>query len=332
MVWLRRFLNFLTIISGYLISRLTHKVIHWGSPMAVSIEPTNLCNLSCKECPSGGGELSRPSGTMTAPIFRSVIDQLSPQLTYLTYYFQGEPFLNPEFFVTIRYARSKKIFVSTSTNGHFFASSNIVQIIESGLNRLIISLDGTDQESYASYRVGGSFDKVIDGIGHLTEMKKQMKSPSPVLVIQFLVLKTNQHQIRDIKKLGKQLGVDKVEIKTAQFHDFQKGNPLMPDDPKYSRYVLNRSTDLQLDDPPAQYRIKSHRPNSCFRMWSGCVFTWDGKVVPCCFDKDAKYEMGDMEKNSFQEIWKSKNYHDFRVRILKNRKSIDICNNCTQTF
>ena len=261
---------------------------------------------------------------MDASLFRSVIGQLSPYLSYLSLYFQGEPFLNSGFFDSIQYARSKKIYVSTSTNGHFLTPGNAESIIKSGLNRLIISLDGTDQESYASYRVGGNFEKVTEGIRQLVKIKKELNSRTPSIVIQFLVLKTNQHQIKEIKHLGKQLRVDKVVIKTAQFNHFQNGNPLMSDIPEYSRYSLTNS--------PAQYQIKNHLPNACFRMWSGCVFTWDGKVVPCCFDKDASYTLGNMQKESFHEIWRSRGYHDFRAKILKSRKSIAICNNCTQTF
>jgi radical SAM protein with 4Fe4S-binding SPASM domain len=65
-------------------------------------------------------------------------------------------------------------------------------------------------------------------------------------------------------------------------------------------------------------------------MWSGCVITWDGKVVPCCFDKDAKHQLGDLKTQSFRQLWKSKLYQSFRTSILKSRKEIDICQNCSE--
>lgn len=331
MIWLRRLINLVGITSTYLLSRMTHRVIHLGKPAAVSIEPTNHCNLSCPECPSGRNELKRARGHMDPVFFRSIIDQLSPQLTYLTLYFQGEPYLDPNFFESIRYARSKKIYVSTSTNGHFFSQENIVQTISSGLNRLIISLDGTNQEAYASYRIGGNFEKVTEGIRQLVSIKKERHAATPLIILQFLVLKTNQHQIREIKMLGKQLRVDKVELKTAQFNNYQFGHPLMPDILKYSRYTLSKSA-LQHHSSPTTYQHKNHFPNACFRMWSSCVLTWDGIVVPCCYDKHAEHALGDMTRQSFQTIWKSPEYDSFRLKILKNRKSVPICMNCSQRF
>lgn len=330
MLWFTRFFNLIAIIFSYLISILTRQVFHRGMPLAASIEPTNYCNLACPECPSGHKELTRSRGYMEPALFRSIIDQLSPQLTYLTYYFQGEPYLYPGFFDCVSYARSKKIFVSTSTNAHFLSQENVEKTIRSGLNRLIVSLDGIDQETYASYRMGGNLEKVTEGIKLLTGMKKRLKSKTPYVIIQFLVLKTNQHQIHEIRKLGIELGADKVELKTAQFSDYQHGNPLMTSLKKYSRYTLiNHGPEGYKSET---YRLQSRRPDACFRMWSSCVFSWDGKVVPCCFDKDARHVLGDLNTKTFQEIWKNRVYSNFRKTILKNRKSVEICNNCTQTF
>jgi radical SAM protein with 4Fe4S-binding SPASM domain len=65
-------------------------------------------------------------------------------------------------------------------------------------------------------------------------------------------------------------------------------------------------------------------------MWQGCVITWDGKIVPCCFDKDAKYKLGNLSISKFEEIWFSESYDRFRRSILKSRNQIDICTNCTE--
>ncbi|MFH1159542.1 MAG: SPASM domain-containing protein [bacterium] len=67
-------------------------------------------------------------------------------------------------------------------------------------------------------------------------------------------------------------------------------------------------------------------------MWSGCVITWDGLVVPCCFDKDADHCLGDLKTQSFQDIWRGEKYREFRKRIFTERKSVDICRNCTQKW
>ncbi|MCX6305280.1 MAG: radical SAM/SPASM domain-containing protein [Bacteroidetes bacterium] len=327
---LKRGINLIKIVKSYLISRITKRVIHWGNPLAVSIEPNNSCNLQCPECPAGMKELTRPRGFMEPALFRSIINQLLPHLSYLTLYFQGEPFMSKHFFDFISYATSKKIFVATSTNGHFLDAATVQKTIASGLNRLIISLDGADQQSYEAYRRGGDFNKVITGIRLLVSEKKRLKKQTPQVVLQCLVLSSNEHHLDEIRKMAKELGADKLEFKTAQFNDFEHGNPLMPETTKYSRYKppahpLTRS-------PVHQFTPKNRMPDSCFRMWSSCVVTWDGLVVPCCFDKDATHVMGDLTKQGFRDIWRGTRYNDFRKKILRNRKSVGICGNCSQNF
>ena len=321
-----RFFNLIKLLSSYFLSRLLRKVIHWGKPASISIEPTNYCNLHCPECPSGMDLLTRDKGNMDLELFQNLIDQISPSLFYLNFYFQGEPYINLRFPEMVRYAKSKKIYVATSTNGHFLTPENVRSTIESGLDKLIISLDGTDVKTYEQYRAGGNFDKVITGIKEVVKQKKTGGSNRPRTVIQFLVLKSNEHQINQIRHLGKELGVDHVEVKTAQFYKFKEGNPLMPDNQKFSRYKKIQKN--QAD--PAHFEIRNRMPNHCFRMWCSCVVTWDGEVVPCCFDKDATYKMGNLNNLSFGQIWKNKAYHEFREKILKSRKSIDICTNCTE--
>ena len=320
-----RCINLLKIIAGYLVSRITKRAVHRGNPVAVSIEPNNTCNLRCPECPAGMKELTRPGGFMSPALFHNAIDQLSPHLSYLTLYFQGEPYMSKHLFDFIAYARSKKIFVATSTNGHFLDEASVRQTIDTGLNKLIVSLDGADQASYESYRKGGNFEKVVSGIRLLVREKKRLKKTTPEIVLQCLVLKSNEHQMNEIRNLAKDMGVDKLEFKTAQFNDYQNGNPLMPENPKYSRYRRHHGK-------VTRFTPKNRMSDSCFRMWSSCVITWDGKVVPCCFDKDANHLLGDLAKQSFLEIWNGKPYRDFRNKILKNRKSIGICQNCSQNF
>jgi len=374
-----RSFNLVKIVVSYLISLITGRLIHWGNPVAVSIEPANFCNLRCPECPAGMKKLTRHEGLMQPETFQCIINQLLPHLSYLTLYFQGEPYLNKHFFNFIAFARSKKIFVATATNGHFLDEAAVRQTIKSGLNQLIISLDGADQESYQTYRQGGDFEKVVAGIRLLVSEKKRLSSDKPEIILQCLLLKSNEHKLAEIKKLGKDLGVDKITFKTARFDYYTKGNPLMPLNPKFTRYlrisgkseetqnpkfknqkskfkIQNCKSNLktekvfhfpifkfsnsqiksshadQCTNSSATYIIKNRQPNSCFRMWSSCVITWDGNVVPCCFDKDAKYATGNMNKQNFNEIWRGHFFQDFRRNILQDRKSIDICTNCSQSF
>jgi len=318
---LRRVLNYALIQGSFQWSRLSGKAIHAGRPFTLSIEPTTSCNLRCPECPSGLRQFSRPTGMLTLEMFRKITDQLSNNLIYLILYFQGEPFLNTHFFDLVEYAATKKIYTATSTNAHFLNDYNAERTINSGLDRLIISLDGTNQETYEKYRVGGSFEKVVQGIATINNWKKKLKSRKPFVILQFIVLKTNEHQLDEIKKLAMKLGVDRLELKTAQVYNYEDGHEIIPENEAYARYKK---------DTQGHYIIDNKLLNRCKRMWQGCVITWDGLVVPCCFDKDATHRMGDLKTHTFNNIWKSEVYKRFREKIFRDRKSIEICRNCTE--
>lgn len=317
----QRVFNATRVWSSYYQSRLTGKPVISGLPISISIEPTTSCNLRCPECPSGLRAFTRPTGMLQEKLFKNVIDQLASKLSYLIFYFQGEPYLNPGFLDMVQYASRKGIYTATSTNAHYLTAENAKRTLESGLDRLIISIDGTTQNTYEAYRVGGSLEKVIEGTRQIVAMKKQLKSKTPHLVFQFLVVKPNEHQVPEVYKLAKQLGVDEVVLKTAQIYDYENGSDLIPDQDKYSRYRKSAS---------GKFEIKNSLDNHCWKMWHSCVITWDGKVVPCCFDKDAHFVLGDLNKNTFEEIWFGDQYNQFRSSLLKSRKEIEICKNCTE--
>lgn len=295
--------------------------MQWGLPFNISIEPTTNCNLGCPECPSGLKSFTRPTGNLELEFYKKTVDELADKLIYLYFYFQGEPYLHPKFLDFIKYASQKKIYTVTSTNAHFLTERKARETVESGLDRILISIDGTTQKTYEQYRIGGSLEKVIEGTKNLVAAKRELKSKTPHVVFQFLVVKPNEHQIEDVKRLAKEIGVDEVKLKTAQVYDFENGNELIPTIDQYSRYQKQAN---------GQYRIKNELLNHCWKLWHSTVVTWDGKVVPCCFDKDAQHQLGDLHTKSFAEIWQSNLYQSFRSRILKSRKEIDICTNCSE--
>ena len=314
-------INAAKVLSSYYWSKFTKKPLMWGQPIAMSIEPTTACNLGCPECPSGLKQFSRPEGNIKLDFYKSIIDQQYRTLSYLTFYFQGEPFIHPRFLEMVKYASDKGIYTATSTNAHFINEEKATQIIQSGLNRLIVSVDGTTQEVYENYRINGSLEKVKEGIKCIVDQRNRARASHLEIIIQFLVVKPNEHQIEDVKSLGKELGVNKVVLKTAQVYNYKHGNDLIPTNEMYARY-------RQKED--GTYEVKNSLLNQCWRMWNSCVVTWDGKVVPCCFDKDAKHQLGELSKDSFKTIWASRSYNRFRGAVLHSRSSIDICTNCTE--
>ncbi len=318
---IRRFWNGIKVLSSFYLTKWTGKAIQWGLPFSISFEPTTSCNLRCPECPSGLRAFTRPIGMLEKDFFTKTIDELHRDMMYLIFYFQGEPYLNPAFLEMVKYASDRKIYTATSTNAHYLNDENARKTIESGLDRLIISIDGTTQEVYEQYRIGGKLDKVLEGARNIVRWKKEMKSEKPYVFFQFLVVKPNEHQIEDVKKLAKEIGVDDVRFKTAQLYDYENGNPLMPSIDKYARYKKKAD---------GKYAIKNQLENHCWKLWHACVISWDGLVVPCCFDKDADYKLGDLKKDSFKEVWHSDTYKAFRKKLITGRKNIDICANCSE--
>src|SRR6059058_3425040 len=163
----RRAMNAAKVLSSYYISKWTKKSVQWGYPISISFEPTTSCNLRCPECPSGLRAFTRPTGMLQKDFFKETIDQLQQQLMYLVFYFQGEPYLNPDFLNMVSYASSKGIYTATSTNAHYLNDANARRTVESGLDRLIISIDGSTQETYRQYRVGGQLNKVLEGAANI---------------------------------------------------------------------------------------------------------------------------------------------------------------------
>lgn len=309
------------LLVGYFLSKWLKKPIQLGFPSSISFEPTTSCNLRCPECPSGLRAFTRPTGMLKNDLFNRTIVEMAPHLYYLTFYFQGEPYLNPNFLEMVKFANKHKIYTATSTNAHYLKDDMSKKTIESGLDRLIISIDGTTQETYESYRIGGKLEKVIEGAKNVIKWKKKLNSSTPHVIFQFLVVKPNEHQIEDVLALGKEIGVDEVRLKTAQVYDYENGNELIPDNDDYSRYKENKD---------GTWSVKNKMVNSCWRMWQSCVITWDGGVVPCCFDKDATHQLGQLKDDDFKSIWKSAPYQSFRQSLLISRSEIDICKNCTE--
>ena len=318
---LPKLFNMASIYFSFQLTKLLRRPVQWGIPMTISVEPTTACNLRCPECPSGLRSFTRDTGNMKEDFFRKLIDDMGRKLTWLIFYFQGEPYINPKFLDMVSYAHMKGIYTITSTNGHFLHPENARKTVASGLDRILISVDGATQDVYEQYRIEGKLETVLQGARNLVQAKKDANSNTPHIVFQMLVVKPNEHQIDTIKKLAKEIGVDEVKLKTAQVYEYETGNELIPTLDKYSRYKQNAD---------GTWAVKNKLLNHCWKLWHACVITWDGIVVPCCFDKDAIHRLGDLKKNSFKEIWKGAAYEGFRNKLSGGRKEIDICTNCTE--
>lgn len=318
----RRWVNAWRVTRSYWQSRWSGRAAIRGLPIALAFEPTTSCNLRCPECPSGLRSFTRPTGMLEKERFEAVIDELAQTLWYLTFYFQGEPYLHPDFLEMVRYASERGIYTATSTNAHYLSPEKARETVASGLDRLIISIDGTTQETYEQYRVGGKLSKVLEGTANLIAAKKEARSKTPYVVFQYLVVRPNEHQLDEARQLARDIGVDDIAFKTAQIYDYEEGSDLIPTIDRYARYR---------EGADGRWEIKNPMLNHCWKMWHSAVLTWDGKVLPCCFDKDGQYAMGQTAGGgSFEQVWQNEAYQQFRQSLLKSRSEIEMCQNCTE--
>ncbi len=313
--------NGISLIFSFFLSRLLKRPVLIAKPWFLSLEPSGVCNLQCPECPVGAKVLNRAGGMLPLPLFKNLMDQSGSSLRYLNFYFQGEPMMNIHLHEMVNIAAKKNIYTVISTNGHHLSEKRSYDLVNSQLSRIIISLDGITEESYTKYRKGGSLKKVMEGIENIVKARKELKSITPFIVVQFLVFKHNEHEIPELKQWCKEKGVDRLEIKSAQFNEFGNFEVEPPENKKFSRYYQNKNGELKL---------KGKIYNHCSRQWGGAVVSWDGKVAPCCYDKDLKYAGGNLKNSTFNDIWTGKQLNNFRKKILTDKANIDICKNCPE--
>lgn len=320
-VTLPRIVNAGKGLASYLLSALLQKPIVWGKPFILTVEPTNICNLACPLCVTGNKKMTRQAGLMDFDTFKAIVDETGKHLFYLLLYQQGEPFLNKAIFSFIKYAKAQNIFVTTSTNGHYFDAESAQRVVASGLDSLIVSIDGADQSTYETYRVGGKLSRVIEGIRNLMNERERLASKTPRILLQFILMKQNEHQIKDIRRLARDLRVDRLLIKTVQVENVDEAQKWLPETASFRRY--------KFDGQHLRPRTRGRGP--CPRPWTSSLVNWDGSVVPCCFDKNGHHTFGSLKtQNEFEDIWQSEDYAHFRDKMLRDRQSLRICSNCSQ--
>jgi radical SAM protein with 4Fe4S-binding SPASM domain len=285
-------------------------------PYSLGIELTNNCNLGCPFCATGSGLSSRKKGYMPIELFQKICRELSPYIVKTMFYFQGESMMHPGFFEMLEGARDMGAVIST--NGHFLDSESCKKLSEARLDKIIVSIDGISESTYLKYRKKGNLDKVLSGIEELSyELRKRGRGKK--LELQVLVNKYNEGELELLHKYSKSIGA-RIRYKSMQLDTGTHDINYLPRDKRFRRYDIEEG----------ELSIRSRKPNNCYRLWTNPVITWDGKVLPCCFDKDAEYIMGDISSQSFADIWRGSKYVAFRREILSNRSGIDICNNCSE--
>ena len=273
----------------------------WGAPFEWEIDTTNICQLKCPLCHTGLGTIHRDKGIMHYDVFTKTIDQIKGYCAWLTLYSWGEPFLNRRIHEFVAYAHQNKIATIISTNLNKPLTPEMAEnIIKSGLDVMIISLDGVTQEVYETYRVGGRLERVLANIRLLVQKKKELGYAMPHLEWQFIVMRQNEHQMEDSRRLAAELGVDSIVFKKVDF-------PHGEDDPKVAEQWLPREHPGYLRGDPF-YKPYHEDGERCWRLWRSAVVNWDGGLAPCCYLTDKSDDFGDVNTSTVADIRNNSNY------------------------
>jgi len=319
----KRVWNFFIAALSMHLSKILRRQIVWGYPPILMVEPTNICNLKCPMCPSGNGDMNRPQGKMDLENFKRVLDDVGDYIYQMQFWNQGEPFINRVFLDFVKAAKEKGIMALTSTNGHFIRTDETAEaLVTSGLDQIIFSMDGTNQETYEKYRVGGNYQLVIETLERISRAKIKLYSKTPLIELQFIVFKHNQKEIDDLIALAKKFRINRIAFKTAQVYSEDQAQEFLPEDDEMRRYEMEGDS----------LKLKGDIQNWCKRLWMNSTINWDGSVSPCCFDKDADHAFSYIFENgdTFKKTWKNSKYMKFRKQVMSDRKAIDICRNCTE--
>jgi radical SAM protein with 4Fe4S-binding SPASM domain len=295
----------------------------WGYPYSLMIEPTSMCNLACPLCPVGRDELGRAKRHMTLDEFKSVVDDMQEYLLLLILWTWGEPFMNPELPAMIRHASGKGIKTVTSTNAHFLQNNAYVEeILKSGLTTLIVAIDSLDEERYLMYRKKGNLGKAISGFENLLKKKKILNSKT-LINLRMVIMKQNEHELPKIRRLAKELSVDRFTVKTLNpsCGSDSMDEEMLPGNPKYRRYVYKQGTNERIRED-----------GICRRVWTMPNIFSNGDVVPCCYDYKAEQKVGNVFEKPFREIWNAIEYRELRKKVYNEKENIPKCCACDINF
>jgi radical SAM protein with 4Fe4S-binding SPASM domain len=301
----------------------------FGLPESVFIEPTNMCNLKCPLCPTGSGNMKRRKGFLSLKNFKQIIDEIGDYIYYLTLTTYGEPFLNKDILEMIYYAKQKKLVVSILINAQLINKFYAAVIVAAGLDNIVISMDGTCQTSYEKYRVGGELYKVIEAIKLIREERERQNSELPSIHIQFIVMKHNENEIKEINDLVKGLKADKLFFKKlCNLNGFpghlKDMKSYIPNNPDYNAYKIERNS--------IKWNTSKQDKNWCDLAWNYPAINWDGSLSPCCFDCESYFNLGNVFASSFKKVWNNNKFISLRRNLLRDKSSIPICSKCPVNF
>jgi MoaA/NifB/PqqE/SkfB family radical SAM enzyme len=289
--------------------------ISFAIPYYLTVEPASICNLQCPVCPCGLHKTIRNPAILPLADFKRLIDDIGEYLVLIQMWEWGEPFMNPDICEMIAYARRRGIVVICSTNCHFFGEEAVVRkLVDSGLDGLILAVDGATAEVYEKYRVGGDFSRVLAGIQRIVAEKERRGSAKPLLHLRMVINAFNESQIEAFRELGRTLQVDQVAFKTinAGMGGESKNPGILPQDKNLIRKKKARHF---------QYR--------CIVSWCNPVLFSNGRIGLCGLACRGETELrATSDTATFLHVWNSREARTFRKNIRADCNHYPFCREC----
>lgn len=259
--------------------------------------------------------------------FKKAIDNIKDAVHVVLLYFTNEPLLTPDIFQMVEYAHHQGLYVEISTNATLLNRQKVKELFDSKLDKVIVDFDGTTKESYEPFRVGADFDQVFQNIKYLCEQKQILKSRKPFIELQFVLNKFNQNEVADVKKIAKELRVNRLSIRSFGLGRYayteeeiaELSSKFFPDTKEYQEKIRYKKERGALN-------IKNS-PRKCPLAKSHLVVLVDGRVVMCCYDLNGEYVFGNVFSQKLKDIWFDPKTRKMR-QMAENRK-YPLCKVCS---
>jgi len=295
------------------------KTINLALPIRARIEICRFCNLKCPSCPVGRRKIKNES-MMSLEDFKSIIDKIKISVNELSLFNYGEPLLNPELVNMIKYAKKGGIkIINIHTNGLLLNKRLAQKLVKSGIDFVNFSVDGASNETYQKYRVGGDLNVVVKNVSYFLKIRKKFKLKKPFVSMQFIVMKHNQHEIKEFTKIWKKFGADEINIKTFNAHmsgyEDRKANlKYLPEKSNYTRYKTSDAKEIS----------EIYKAKHCVWAWENLVVNSNGDISLCGHDFNAKFHLSNILKDN--NWWNNDNRRKLQDKIRSNKNNL--CKHC----
>lgn len=297
-----------------------------GRPYMAHISPAGVCDLGCALCPVRD-ESTRARGLLEFATFKKFVDEAGDTLLYLILWGWGEPFLNPDLPRMIAYARDRRILTVSSTNLNRLTPEYARAIVESGLDALIVALDGVTDETEGRLRPGGSASRVVDNLRRLVAERERAGSARPFINLRMVVSRENEHEADAFRRLAREVGADMVSFKA--FSTRQPGYA----DPSHDRAFAPKERRFRWYEYLDDYAPDPDRGRyDCRFPWTKPTLFPDGAVALCEFDLRGERPLGNINTTSFDDIWFGPVMRAVRKRFFKDRAGLAFCRDCVYDY